>query len=58
MKHTEYICFFSIKHFTRSSISFIILPFHAKHVLNIADISSDFIEPDKSVRNKWEIQIS
>ena len=63
MKHTEYICLFLIKHFTSSSVSFIILPFHAKHVLNIADISSDFIEPDKCVRNekfkhlkkkKWE----
>lgn len=63
MKHTEYICLFLIKHFTSSSVSFIILPFHAKHVLNTADISSDFIEPDKCVRNekfkhlkkkKWE----
>ena len=58
MKHTEYICLFLIKHFTSSSVSFIILPFHAKHVLNIADISSDFIEPDKCVRNEkfteWE----
>ena len=52
MKHTEYICLFLIKHFTSSSVSFIILPFHAKHVLNIADISSDFIEPDKCVRNE------
>lgn len=39
-------------------LSFIILPFHAKHVLNIIDISSDFIEPDKGWEISREIQTS
>lgn len=26
------------------------------NVLNIADTSTEFMEPDKPVRNKWEIQ--